>query len=52
MMPSDDELPQKLQPLAYHNAIAIRPDTDFHQDVTRLIKGIEAHLSAEGGQLH
>ena len=43
-MPSEEDLPPSLRPLAYYNAISIRPDPDFHQDMTRLIKGIEAHL--------
>jgi hypothetical protein len=43
-MPSTADLPSSLQALAYRNAIAVRPDPDFHQDVARLIKGIEAHL--------
>ena len=43
-MPSDKQLPPQLHSLVYHNAISIRPDPDFHPDVTRLIKGIEVHL--------
>jgi hypothetical protein len=43
-MPNEEDLPPSLQPLTYYNAISIRPDPDFHQDMTRLIKGIEAHL--------
>ena len=44
VMPSDEDLPPKLQSLVYHNAISIRSDPDFNQDVARLIKGIEVHL--------
>lgn len=44
-LPSVAELPASLQALSYRNAIAVRPDPDFHQDVARLIKGIEAHLA-------
>ena len=43
-MPNEEDLPPSLRPPAYYNAISIRPDPDFHQDMTRLIKGIEAHL--------
>lgn len=43
-VPNENELPPGLTALAYHNAISIRPDPDFHQDVGRLIKGIETHL--------
>jgi len=43
-LPEEEDLPPSLQSLAYHNAIAIRPDPDFHQDMERLIRGIEFHL--------
>jgi hypothetical protein len=46
-MPNEEDLPPSLRPLAYYNAISIRPDPDFHQDMTRLIKGIEAHLQVK-----
>jgi hypothetical protein len=44
-IPQETELPTSLHALAYHNAIAVRPDPDFHSDMTRLIKGIEHHLA-------
>jgi hypothetical protein len=47
-MPREEELPPSLQSLAYHNAISIRSDPDFHQDVERLIRGIEIHLHEKG----
>ena len=43
-IPREEELPPKMQALAYHNAISIRSDPDFHQDAVRLIKGIELSL--------
>lgn len=43
-LPGVAELPGTLMALTYRNAIAVRPDPDFHQDAARLIKGIEAHL--------
>ena len=43
-MPKDSELPPTLKPLAFRNAMTVRPDPDFHQDMDRLIDGIEAHL--------
>lgn len=43
-MPRESDLPETLSVLAYHNAISIRPDPDFHQDCARLIKGIEHHI--------
>jgi hypothetical protein len=42
-MPTESDLPRSLHALTYRNAIAVRPDPDFHQDVARLIKSIEAH---------
>jgi TIR domain len=44
VMPTSDELPPILESLVYHNAISVRSDPDFHQDVARLINGIEVHL--------
>jgi hypothetical protein len=45
VIPQETELPASLHELTYHNAIAVRPDPDFHSDMTRLIKGIEHHLA-------
>jgi hypothetical protein len=45
-MPQEEELPESLRALAYYNAISIRADPDFHQDMARLIRGVEAHLTA------
>ena len=44
-MPAEEDLPVPLQPLAYRNAITVRPDPDFHSDMDRLIKGIQAHVT-------
>ncbi|MBX2990265.1 MAG: toll/interleukin-1 receptor domain-containing protein [Bacteroidetes bacterium] len=43
-MPREGDLPTSLHSLSYRNGIAVRPDPDFHQDMDRLIKGIEGHL--------
>jgi hypothetical protein len=43
-MPSLEDLPEILQSLVYRNGIPVRPDPDFHQDMDRLIKGIEGYL--------
>jgi hypothetical protein len=43
-IPAEDQLPASLQSLAYHNGLAVRPDPDFHQDMVRLIRGIEHHV--------
>jgi hypothetical protein len=39
-MPSSTELPESLRGLAAHNAIAIRQDPDFDDDVDRLVTAI------------
>jgi len=43
-IPRPEDLPDSLRPLVYYSAIEVRPDPDFHSDVTRLITGIEGHL--------
>ena len=37
-MPYTEDLPESLQPLTRRNGIQVRPDPDFHNDMTRLIK--------------
>ena len=49
-VPGEEELPETLRSLAYRNGIAVRPDPDFHQDMDRLIKGIEGHLKRKDNQ--
>lgn len=44
-MPTLEDLPPSLQPLAYRNAAHVRHDPDFRNDMARLQKRIEAHLS-------
>jgi hypothetical protein len=43
-IPPEQDLPPSLQSLAYRNAVAVRTDPDFHGDMDRLIRGIQAHL--------
>jgi len=43
-VPSVEELPEALQKLAFRNAIEVRPDPDFNNDVNRLILNIDNHL--------
>ena len=45
IVPKEEDLPESLQSLAYRNGISVRADPDFHQDVDRLVKGIESHLN-------
>ena len=40
-MPPETELPDSLKPLVYRNATQIRPDPDFHHDISRLIHALE-----------
>ena len=44
-MPVADELPAPLQALAYRNGIPVRPDPDFHNDMNRLLRGLEEYGS-------
>jgi len=39
-MPTADQLPASLSPLALRNGLPVRPDPDFRKDMDRLIKGI------------
>jgi hypothetical protein len=39
--PSPSDLPESLKQLAYKQAIAVRPDPDFHRDIDRLIEGLK-----------
>jgi hypothetical protein len=45
-IPSEEQLPPSLGLLAYRQGIPVRPDPDFHNDVDRLIRGIEIHFKA------
>ena len=40
-MPPESELPDSLKPLAYRNAIKVRPDPDFPTDMARLVDALE-----------
>lgn len=40
-MPGPDVLPESLRKLSMRNAIQVRPNPDFHSDMTRLIQGLE-----------
>ena len=39
-LPQRRHLPESLRDLVYRNAVAVRPDPDFHRDMDRLIQGI------------
>ena len=41
-MPQTTMLPESLQPLAFRNALPVRPDPDFRNDVGRLFSALEA----------
>jgi TIR domain len=43
-VPRQEDLPETLRSLVYQNGIPVRPDPDFHQDMDRLIRGIEGCL--------
>jgi len=40
-MPSAEDLPLSLRPLAYRNGMPVRPDPDFRRDMERLIAALE-----------
>ncbi len=44
-VPRAEELPESLRKLAFRNGLAVRPDPDFHNDVDRLIRGINEVVS-------
>lgn len=39
-MPSSELLPVPLQPLAFRNAVSVRPDPDFNNDIARLVRSL------------
>jgi hypothetical protein len=39
-MPPSDALPPSLQPLVFRNAVRVRPDPDFRNDVGRLVRAL------------
>ena len=43
-MPTERELPEDMRLLVYRNAVQIRADPDFQNDIDRLVKGIRAFL--------
>jgi hypothetical protein len=45
--PSADQFPDSLKELAYRNGIPVRSDPDFHNDMNRLIKGIDEILGGK-----
>ena len=49
-MPEENDLPESLQPLAYRNAVLLRPDPDFATDIQRLKRALSAILEAKSDQ--
>jgi hypothetical protein len=45
-MPSEDELPRSLKPLAYRHAAELRSGRDLRHHIDELIEGLEKHLQA------
>ena len=43
-IPRDKDLPEPLRPLAFRNAISVRPDPDFHNDMERLCRALSGVL--------
>lgn len=44
-VPDENDLPTNLRPLSYRNAIPIRPDPDFRNDMAKLIAALEKALA-------
>lgn len=47
-MPKANELPEKLQRLAFYNAAEVRSGREFHADVDRLVGDLQRHLGMNG----
>lgn len=47
-IPPADRLPDSIQDLSYRNGIAVRPDSDFHRDMDRLIESLKQHVRGFG----
>jgi hypothetical protein len=47
VMPASDELPEKMRPIVFHNAVQVRSGLDFDTHMARLIAGIDQILAAE-----
>jgi hypothetical protein len=46
-MPPDEALPGDIKELSFRNGLPIRPDPDFHRDMSRLIEGLEDHVEPQ-----
>lgn len=46
-IPRPEDLPETMKSLVYRNGIPVRPDPDFHNDMERLIRGIEGYIKDE-----
>jgi len=47
-MPRENQLPESIQFLSTRNALAIRPDPDFGNDMNILIQHLEAAMAQSG----
>ena len=45
-VPPAEELPESLRGLSFRHGLRVRPDLDFHNDMHRLIRGIEEGVAA------
>src|SRR5262249_1291890 len=46
VMPPADRLPSSLQPIAYRNALPVRYDPDFDNDMRRVIAAVDSYVTA------
>ena len=42
-MPSEEDVPESIRPFVYRNGVPVRPDPDFHDDMDRVIAGLDGY---------
>ena len=50
-MPNERDLPEPLRPLAFRQAVSVRPDPEFHSDMNRLIAKLSELVDTTGRPL-
>jgi hypothetical protein len=46
-VPNESDLPSTLESLAFRHGAPVRADPDFHNDIERIVRGIEQHFSKQ-----
>ena len=42
-MPSEEDVPESIRPFVYRNGVPVRPNPDFHDDMDRVIAGLDGY---------